>query len=429
MRGKINHSLLYERTLLNFLYLKAMNYLQLAEYGLRLTWSGYKQLAFIKSFLKPLIENNCRRLDYELSASEKKKVLFYYPMYTVLACAQMYLTLKGRKLTIDERKRLTLVGAMATLCDDLIDENNFSREQVFNLLSNNFNEEELVTKAKLLVALNKELQIFYTLTPQYLQQLKMALQRQAASLKQSDPNISLQEIVNICKEKNGHTSLMFASLLDENWSNEELQFIYQSAIVGQLTNDSFDIYFDTQEGIKTYFNTAPSIKNVREFFLNECMRLHEKVFACDGSLKNKLRTIQRMSILHAFTLTALDHLQDTENKYGAPVDWKSVPRREMVTDMAKNKNRIKTVRYMKWLSKLLPNESTMKREPVESTAIKSIGYNEDKQILEVEILETGRVYKYFNVPLDEYMDFLDAKSLGEYYNRVIKENYEYRELA
>ncbi len=44
----------------------------------------------------------------------------------------------------------------------------------------------------------------------------MALQRQAASVKQSDSNISLAEIVNICREKNGHTSLMFASLLDKN---------------------------------------------------------------------------------------------------------------------------------------------------------------------------------------------------------------------
>ena len=406
-----------------------MNYLQLIVYGLRLTWTGYKQLAFIKSFLKPLVEKHCKMLGYELSASEKKKVLFYYPMYTVLACAQMYLTLKGRNITKDERKRLTIVGAMATLCDDLIDENNFTREKVFNLLSNNFNEEALDTKANLLVALNKELQKFYTLSPQYLQQLKMALQRQAASVKQSDPNISLEEVVGICREKNGHTSLMFASLLNEKWSREELKFIYQSAIVGQLTNDSFDIYFDTQKGISTYFNRAPSIKNVRDFFLDECLRLHEKVFACDIPLKNKFGAIQRMSILHAFTLTALDHLQEAENKFGAPVDWKYVPRKEMVTDMAKNKNRIKTVRYMKWLSKLLPNESNMKREPVDSTAIKSIGYNEDKQILEVEILDTGRVYKYFNVPLEEYFDFMDAKSLGEYYNRVIKENYEYRELA
>ncbi|HUS01245.1 MAG TPA: class 1 isoprenoid biosynthesis enzyme, partial [Chitinophagaceae bacterium] len=246
-----------------------MNYLQLTAYGLRLTWSGYRQLAFIRSFLRPLIEKHCIKLNYNLSPAEKKKVLFYYPMYTVLACAQMYLTLKGRKLTKDERKRLTLVGAMATLCDDLIDENNFTREQVFNLLSNNINEDALNPKAKLLVALNKELQTFYTLSPAYLQQLKMALQRQAASAKQSHPDISLKEIVNICREKNGHTSLMFASLLDEKWSREELQFIYQSAMVGQLTNDSFDIYFDTHEGINTYFNSATSVKNVREFFLDE----------------------------------------------------------------------------------------------------------------------------------------------------------------
>ncbi|MDB5200520.1 MAG: hypothetical protein JWO92_2483 [Chitinophagaceae bacterium] len=406
-----------------------MNYFQLTVYGLRLIWSGYRQMDFIRSFLKPLVEKHSKRLEYQLSPSEKKKVLFYYPMYTVLACAQMYLTLKGRKLTKDERKRLTLVGAMATLCDDLIDENNFTREQVFHLLSNNLNEEGLETKAKLLVALNKELQTFYTLTPQYLQQLKMALQRQAASAKQSDPNISLEEIVDICREKNGHTSLMFASLLDEKWSREELQFVYQSAIVGQLTNDSFDIYFDTQEGINTYFNKAPSVKNIREFFLDECTRLHAMVMACDVPLKNKLRTIQRMSILHAFTLTALDYLQETENKYGAPVDWKSVPRREMVTDMAKNKNRIKTVRYMRELSNLIPNQSTMKREPVESTAIKSIGYNEDKHLLEVEILETGRIYQYKDVSVEEYLDFMDAKSLGEYYNRVIKDKYDYRELA
>ena len=406
-----------------------MNYFMLTVYGLRLTWSAFRQSIFIKSFLKPLVDKHCTRLGYNLSSAEKKKVLFYYPMYTVLACAQMYLTLKGRKLTKEERKRLTLVGAMATLCDDLIDENNWTREQIFTLLSTNLNEEGLEIKAKLLVALNKELQTFYTLSPQYLSQLKMALQRQAASVKQSDPHISLKEIVNICREKNGHTSLMFASLLDEKWSNQELEFIYQSAIVGQLTNDSFDIYFDTQQGVNTYFNRAPSVKNIRQFFLDECLLLHQKVLACNASLKNKLRTIERMSMLHAFTLTALDNLQQTENKYGAPVNWKAIPRKEMITDMWENKNRLKTVRYMKYLSSFLPNTVTMKREPVESTAIKSIGYNEDKQILEVEILETGRVYKYFNVPLEEYMDFIDAKSLGEYYNRVIKENYEYKELA
>ncbi len=71
----------------------------------------------------------------------------------------------------------------------------------------------------------------------------------------------------------------------------------------------------------------------------------------------------------------------------------------------------------------------MKREPVESSAIKSIGYNEDKKILEVQLLETGKIYQYLDVPLEEYFDFMDAKSLGEHYNLVIKKKYDYKELA
>jgi hypothetical protein len=331
-----------------------MNTLQVLKYGLGLTLDGYRQLAFINKFLKPLVNKHCERLGYKLSPSEKKKVLFYYPMYTVLACAQMYVTLKGRRLTKDETKRLTLVGAMATICDDLIDEDNWTREQIFHLLSNNLDEQGLITKAQLLVSLNKELQQLWPLSERYLKQLKIALEWQAISGKQLDPNITLDEIVHVCREKNGHTSLMFATLVDEDWDEKELQFVYQSAIVGQLTNDSFDMYFDTQNGIHTYFNTAPTIADVRKFFITECTNLHAIVMACDTRYKNKLNTIRRMSILHAFTLTALDQFQQAEDKYGKGVDWRTVQRKDLIIDMALNKNRFKTVRYMKWLSELIP---------------------------------------------------------------------------
>ena len=52
----------------------------------------------------------------------------------------------------------------------------------------------------------------------------------------------------------------------------------------------------------------------------------------------------------------------------------------------------------------------MKRKPVKSSALKSVGYNEEKKLLEVEILETGRVYQYKEVPLEEYISFIEAQS-------------------
>jgi hypothetical protein len=328
-----------------------MNNFQLVEYGIEMAASAFRQHKFINSFLKPMVAKHCKRLEYSLTKSERKKILFYYPMYTVLACAQMYLALKGRRLSANERMRLTVVGSMATICDDLIDEHNWSRDQIFQLLSNHFKEEGLETKAKLLVSLNKELNAIWPLQPGYLNQLKIALDWQSSSARQLQPNITVEEILHICKEKNGHTSLMFASLIDENWTEVEKKFIYQSAIVGQLTNDSFDIYFDTQNGVYTYVNRAASVEEVRKLFVAECRTLHQLVMVCNTSEKLKRRTIRRMSCMHGFTLVALRHLQETEKKYGEPMDWRKPARKEMVTDLALWKNRIRLPGAIKWLSK------------------------------------------------------------------------------
>ena len=327
-----------------------MNTLHFLKHGLGLTLDGYRQLAFINSYLKPFVNFHCKRTGYQLTPSERKKVLFYYPMYTILGCAEMYTALKGRGLTLDERKRLTLAAALATLCDDLIDDHNWTRDQVYNIIFNNSKEENLPGNVKLLAALNNEFHKVWKVSDKYINQLKIALEWQSVSAKQLDHDITLNEIVKICREKNGNTSLLFAALIDEKWTENEQAFIYQSAIAGQLTNDSFDMYFDTQNGIHTYFNTAPSIAQVREFFLDECKKLHAMVRACNASEKNKLNTIRRMSILHAFTLTALDQFQHTEDKYGRQIEWKDIPRKDLVVDMALNKNRFKTVKYMKWLA-------------------------------------------------------------------------------
>ncbi len=72
----------------------------------------------------------------------------------------------------------------------------------------------------------------------------------------------------------------------------------------------------------------------------------------------------------------------------------------------------------------------MKREPVNSSAINSMGYNEENKIIEVEISGTGEVYQYKNVPLEEYLKFKEEPSLGSYYNKVFKGKYpEYKKVS
>ena len=72
----------------------------------------------------------------------------------------------------------------------------------------------------------------------------------------------------------------------------------------------------------------------------------------------------------------------------------------------------------------------MKREPVQSTAIVSVGYDKETCILEVE-LSTGRVYEYYAVPLKVYKEFMTPPggSMGRYYNAWIRNGYPYKEIT
>jgi hypothetical protein len=67
------------------------------------------------------------------------------------------------------------------------------------------------------------------------------------------------------------------------------------------------------------------------------------------------------------------------------------------------------------------------RRPVESTLIRSVGYDLDNSILEVEFVEGGRVYTYYDVPLSVFSELLDAESIGGYFNESIRDLYSYED--
>jgi len=69
----------------------------------------------------------------------------------------------------------------------------------------------------------------------------------------------------------------------------------------------------------------------------------------------------------------------------------------------------------------------MDRTPVSSSNIRSIGYDAQSTILEVEFT-SGDIYQYFNVPEYLYQQFLDASSHGQFLNDNIRYNYRYQKV-
>jgi hypothetical protein len=69
----------------------------------------------------------------------------------------------------------------------------------------------------------------------------------------------------------------------------------------------------------------------------------------------------------------------------------------------------------------------MRRQPVESAVVRSVGYDQAERILEIEF-HNDRVYRYFVVPHSVYQELLTAPSFGRYLNENVRDRYPVREI-
>jgi hypothetical protein len=67
------------------------------------------------------------------------------------------------------------------------------------------------------------------------------------------------------------------------------------------------------------------------------------------------------------------------------------------------------------------------REPVSSSVIESIGYDDKERVLEVKF-RNGRVYQYFLVPRATFEKLMRAESVGSYFNLQVRPYFDAREI-
>ncbi|MGD1842320.1 MAG: KTSC domain-containing protein [Thermonemataceae bacterium] len=71
----------------------------------------------------------------------------------------------------------------------------------------------------------------------------------------------------------------------------------------------------------------------------------------------------------------------------------------------------------------------MKRTPVNSTMVASLGYDEATQTLEVEFVSNAEIYQYKAVPKEVFLDLLSAPSKGKYMRQRIMDHYETEKIS
>lgn len=67
-------------------------------------------------------------------------------------------------------------------------------------------------------------------------------------------------------------------------------------------------------------------------------------------------------------------------------------------------------------------EKSVERWEVSCTSLKSVGYEKDGKVLEIEF-QNGDICQYTGVPEEEYIALLEAGSHKEYFAQHIKDGY------
>jgi KTSC domain-containing protein len=66
---------------------------------------------------------------------------------------------------------------------------------------------------------------------------------------------------------------------------------------------------------------------------------------------------------------------------------------------------------------------------LDSEMLSAAAYDAEKQMLYLRFRKTGDVYRYFELPKENYQEFLDTESRGRYFLNHIRHDFSYERLA
>jgi hypothetical protein len=69
----------------------------------------------------------------------------------------------------------------------------------------------------------------------------------------------------------------------------------------------------------------------------------------------------------------------------------------------------------------------MDRAQVQSSSLRSVGFDPNEKVLEVEF-QSGGVYQYFGVPEAIFRELMLASSKGAFFNRRIADHFPYKRI-
>ena len=258
---------------------------------------------------------------------------------------------EDRTTNTKERENNKLYFILASLYDDLMDENIVSQAVLNEMFlhpekanPNSFCETVLIdTHLRLLSRVyDKEA---------YQKVLNNIHQAQIDSLEQLKNDISLQRILSITERKGGYSLLMCRQYI-EMATNENIDNCwYQLGGMIQMSNDLYDIYKDTMAGIYTFANTQNEFEKIRDQYISQVHKYNQSIEKLEYDDSKKLKFQIKLSLIPALGYVALENLKQLQGKAKNLKPFKDYARKDLIVDMENVSNILKLFKYSYQLAK------------------------------------------------------------------------------
>jgi len=312
-----------------------------------------KQKSYLNSFIPELLKKIDLKSDGTIDAEDIKKINSYYGLGVPAILGESFCTLRGYKMTNDEREFSTLSGALTGLFDDLFDKNKTDNKLIEQLLYTpdsfipiNDNQKLSIEIYKLFLnkLVNKDL------SKQFIEEIYKV---QLDSIKQENNSITNEEIIDITHRKGGYSVLFFRSVYQHNLDKTEYDAFYQLGALMQLGNDIFDVYKDYKSGINTLVTRAEDIKVLRNYFIKEHIKTNNFLINLNYPSRNKIFFLNKVNLALSRCYVCLDQFESLQNNSNNKFKLSDYTRKELICDMEKPLNILKSLMYYMKSKKLI----------------------------------------------------------------------------
>jgi hypothetical protein len=242
----------------------------------------------------------------------------------------MYTNLTGRQLSAQQQDRVVIFAGFVPLSDDLLDEFNYTPEEIDGLIR--MQPQRNIPVEILCLKLFNAGQFEWTPTWAHLAEIQLDSSKQSES-----ELLSLDKIQQLTYDKGGWSVILGWEWITEREGGESLREVgYRLGAYMQLLNDIFDTWKDREAGVQTLATRCDNWDDLKQRWYTTEQRLRNGLFALPYPSRNKQSTWHILLIFSTLAEIALQQLAALPHHQFA-----QLTRKQLVCDMALWRNRFR----------------------------------------------------------------------------------------